>query len=178
VGDMERVPIAPLDTAQEVEAKLAAAALPLVARSLPLLSRGALEFRQQDGARATFCRRLAKADGVLDFSAPAAVLAARINGLHPWPTASVDLSGLQVRLGLADCTGEGGGGAPGAVVGTDSEGILVATGSGVLRLRRLQRPGGRMLAAPEFVRGFPVPAGSVIASHPMPELVSATPFRR
>jgi methionyl-tRNA formyltransferase len=174
---MGRVGIAPLDTAQEVEDKLAAAAVPLVARSLPLLGRGALEFRQQDGSRATFCRRLAKADGVLDFSAPAAALAARINGLHPWPSVSVELSGVQVRLGLADSVGEAGG-TPGAVVGTDSEGILVATGSGALRLRRLQRPGGRMLAAPEFLRGFPVPIGSLIASRPMPELVSATPFRR
>jgi methionyl-tRNA formyltransferase len=48
-------------------------------------SRGELSFRAQDGSRASFCRRLAKADGVLDFSAPAAVLAARVNGSIPGP---------------------------------------------------------------------------------------------
>ena len=52
---------------------------------------------------------------------------------------------------------------PGTVLGTDGEGVLVATGQGVLRLRRLQRPGGRMLAAPEFLRGWPVAAGTVLA---------------
>jgi hypothetical protein len=35
-----------------------------------------------------------------------------------------------------------------------------------------------MLEAAEFLRGFPVPAGTVIASRPMPALVSGTPFRR
>ncbi|HEY5079653.1 MAG TPA: methionyl-tRNA formyltransferase [Opitutaceae bacterium] len=178
VADMEKVAIGPLDTAQEVEDKLAAAAIPLLLRALPLLAEGRLAFRPQDGARATFCRRLAKSDGALDFSAPAARLASRINGLHPWPSATVDLAGVSVRLGLADSLGEGPSGAPGSVAGADPEGVLVATGSGILRLRRLQRPGGRMLGAQEFLRGFPVPAGIVIASRPMPELVAAAPFGR
>src|SRR5476651_1655619 len=85
VADVERVPIASLDTAEEVEAKLAAATVPLVARALPRLRDGALTFRPQDDAAATYCRRLEKADGALDFSAPARTLAARVNGLFPWP---------------------------------------------------------------------------------------------
>jgi methionyl-tRNA formyltransferase len=48
---------------------------------------------------------------------------------------------------------------------------------GVVRLLRLQRPGGRMLPAAEFLRGLPVAAGSVIASGPMPELVAAQPWK-
>jgi methionyl-tRNA formyltransferase len=174
----ERVAVGPLDTATEVESLLARAAVPLVARSLPLLARGALAFRAQDPAGASFCRRLEKADGVLDFSAPAPVLAARINGLHPWPSVSVEVAGDTIKLGLADAL-EGGLTDPaGTVTGSDGDGLLVAAGSGVLRLRRLQRPGGRMLPALEFLRGFPVPAGTVVASRPMPALVSSSPFRR
>jgi methionyl-tRNA formyltransferase len=58
------------------------------------------------------------------------------------------------------------------VLGADAAGVLVATGEGVLRLRRLQRPGGRMLEAVEFLRGFPVPAGTVLPSSAMPPLVT------
>jgi methionyl-tRNA formyltransferase len=177
VADVERVAILPLDTALEIEAKLAAAAIPLVARAIPRLAQGELEFQPQDGSRASFCRRLSKADGVLDFSATAASLAARINGLHPWPSVTVELAGVSVRLGLAEAL-EGSAGLPGTVTGLDSSGILVATGSGILRLRRLQRPGGRMLPAPEFARGFSGFVGTVVSSRPMPELVSAAPFRR
>jgi hypothetical protein len=35
-----------------------------------------------------------------------------------------------------------------------------------------------MLEAAEFLRGFPVPAGTVLPSRPMPSLVSDVPFRR
>jgi methionyl-tRNA formyltransferase len=178
VADVECVAIRPSDTAAEVEAALAAAAVPLVARSLPRLARGELVFAEQDHSRATFCRRLDKADGALDFSAAASVLAARVNGLHPWPSAAVDMAGTTVKLGLADALDGASSGAPGTVAGADAAGLLVATGSGTLRLRRLQRPGGRMLEAAEFLRGFPVPAGTVLASRPMPALVAPAPFRR
>jgi methionyl-tRNA formyltransferase len=186
VADVGRVPIAPLDTAVEVEAKLAAACVPLLARTLPALAEGTLNFVPQDDTAATFCRRLDKEDGALDFTAPATSLAARINGLFPWPACSVEAGGQPVRFGLAeaatgtlncqlivDTTP-----VAGLVLGADPAGLLVGTGGGVLRVRRLQRAGGKMLEAAEFLRGFPLAPGTRLTSHPMPPLVVAAPFRR
>lgn len=185
VAAVERVAIAPLDTAAEVEAKLAQACVPLLARCLPAIAGSTHVFTPQDAAQATFCRRLEKGDGVLDFGAPAAVLAARINGLNPWPGCSVEISGQPVKLGLADilppselsnllnCFGSE---SPGTVIGHDADGLLVATGQGVLRLRRLQRPGGKMLPAGEFLRGFPVAPGTMLPSRPMSPLVASQLF--
>jgi methionyl-tRNA formyltransferase len=183
VADVERVPVRPLDTALEVEAKLAQACVRLLGRALPRLCEGSLVFTAQDEARATYCRRLVKEDGRLDFSAPAAALAARINGLFPWPGCAVEINGIAVRLGLADAVDHAGlpGGnaaAPGTVTGTDAEGLLVAAGGGSLRLRRLQRPGGKMLVAPEFLRGFSVAAGMVLPSRPTQPLILSQPFPR
>jgi methionyl-tRNA formyltransferase len=186
VADVERVPIAALDTAREVEAKLAAACVPLLARALPRLAEGRLDFAPQDEAAVTFCRKLQKEDGVLDFAAPAAELAARINGLFPWPACSVEIAGQPVKIGLADVAegeaadaGANDDGSlhaapvPGTVLGLKGPGLGVACGSGsVLRLRRLQRPGGKMLEAAEFLRGFAIAAGTVLLSKPMPPLVS------
>jgi methionyl-tRNA formyltransferase len=225
VADRERVAIAPHDTALDVESKLAAASVPLLARVWPRLAAGTLVFGEQDHAAATFCRRLTKDDGALDFSAPAAVLAARINGLFPWPACATEVAGQPIKLGLADQCGDGGwsglsprrservahstssgpragrGGdnalhlgnpvlhgpengsqaidppAPGTVLGVDGAGLLVATGAGVLRVRRLQRPGGKMFAAAEFLRGFPIAAGTVLPSRPLSVLVANEPFR-
>jgi len=177
VADAERVAIAPLDTALAVEAKLSAACVPLVARALPRLAKGELAFVEQEHAAATFCRRLVKADGTLDFARPAAELAARINGLFPWPACAVEIGGQVVKFGLAD-TVAAGPATPGIVTGADAQGLLVATGQGTLRVHRLQRPGGRMLPAVEFLRGFPVAAGTRLPSYPMPPLVAREPFRR
>lgn len=188
VADLVRVPIAPLDTALDVERRLAAACVPLLASTLPRLRDRTLTFTPQDEARAAYCRRLVKEDGRLDFAAPARVLAARINGLFPWPGCDVEVGGITVKLGLADVVAGSGRGSSasdgascrttGGVVGADSDGLLVATGDGILRVRRLQRPGGRMLPAAEFLRGFAIPPGTRLPSSSMPALVSNHPFPR
>lgn len=176
VADVERVAIAPRDTALDIEQKLAAACVPLLARTLPRLASGELVFVEQDHAAATFCRRMVKDDGRLDFTAPAAVLAARINGLFPWPASAVDFNGVPLKVGLADVVACGPA-VPGAVLPADAEGLPVAAGDGrAVRFLRLQKPGGKLLPAPEFLRGTPIPAGTVFASQPLPPLVDAKPF--
>jgi methionyl-tRNA formyltransferase len=194
VGDVERVAIEPLDTSTEVEAKLAAACVPLLRRALPKVAEGSLTFVEQDESLVSFCRKLDKSDGVVDFTLPAAVVAARINGLYPWPGCRIDLNRQPVRVGLADVLPDDGDveseppaavGAPGevslapqtpvedgTVIGVDEQGLLVKTPRGIVRLRKLQRAGGRMLPARDFLRGFPVGLGTRIPSRPVPPLLA------
>lgn len=176
VADVERVTIVTLDTALGVEQKLAAACVPLLARTLPKLTTGSLLFTPQDHAVATYCRKLNKRDSAIDFTQAATLLAARVNGLFPWPACSVNINGVSLKFGLADAVI--GGGDPGAVLGVDSHGLLIATGDGVLRVHRLQRPGGRMLTATDFLRGNRIPVGTVLGSQPMLSMVASAPFRR
>ena len=174
VADVERVAIGSRDTALEIEHKLSAACVPLLVRTLPRLAAGELTFVEQNHAAATFCRRLVKDDGRLDFNAPATELAARINGLFPWPACSVEIAGQPVKIGLADViAGEA---TSGIVVGADAEGLLVGTSAGLLRCLRLQKPGGKMLPAAEFLRGSPIAAGTVLPSAALPLLVGPVPF--
>ena len=178
VADVERVRIEKLDTALEVEGKLSAACVPLVARALPRLIDGALTLVPQDDARATFCRKLVKDDGALDFSEPASVLAARINGLFPWPSCSIEIAGQSVKIGLAETLAVNNDGQFGQIVKADGDELILATGSGSLKLLKLQRPGGKMLSTAEFLRGFQVRAGDIIQSRPMPVLTADQPFRQ
>jgi methionyl-tRNA formyltransferase len=76
-----------------------------------------------------------------------------------------------VKIGLADVAD--GAGTPGEVLDADGQGLRVATGAGAVRFLRLQRPGGKMLGAGEFLRGFPVSPGTILTSRPMPGLVTA-----
>lgn len=178
VAGVARVAVGPLDTAVDVEARLAAACVPLLAEALPRLAAGSLPFREQDEAVATYCRKLTKEDGVLDFAASAVVLAARVNGLFPWPCCAVEHAGQAIKFGRADAVMAaaspiGAEFSPGQVCGADAVGLLIATGDGVLRVRQLQRPGGKMLAAADFLRGFPLPPGTQLPSRPMPALLVA-----
>jgi methionyl-tRNA formyltransferase len=132
---------------------------------------GEVRLESQDESRVSFTRKLCKTDGVLDFSRSADVLARRINGLFPWPGVQVPMNGLAIRCGRADHCPEEVTALAGTVLEPDGIGLRIVTGSGVLRIRSLQRPGGRMLAGPEFLRGFPVDPGTVLESRPMPRLV-------
>ncbi len=176
VADVERVPIAPADTAIEIEAKLAAACAPLLRRTLPVFAEEKLCFVEQDETRASYCRKLTRDDGRLDFTRPASELVARINGLFPWPACSVVINGQPVKIGLAerglDICPE----SPGSVRTMEDGALEVATGQGSVRLLKLQKPGGKMLSAAEFLRGFPVASGTLLPSEPMPPLVGTTPF--
>jgi methionyl-tRNA formyltransferase len=189
VADVERVSIAPRDTALDIEGKLSAACVPVLARTLPRLATRELTFIEQDHTAATFCRRMVKDDGRLDFAASPAELAARINGLFPWPACSVEIDAQVIKIGLADVFNAQShpdichllsDKPAGTVIGADAEGLFVkagvADGVGVLRLLRLQKPGGKMLAASEFLRGSPIATGTVLPSQPLPPLVDSKPF--
>lgn len=183
VADAERVPILPRDTALEIEHKLSLACVPLLARNLASLAAGTLPFVEQERAQATFCRKLSKDDASLDFRVDARLLAARINGLFPWPATVFPFQGQQIKVGLADYeeTGPttGPSAVPGAVLGADAEALAVAAGRGRVRLLRLQRPGGKMLPAGEFLRGLDIPKGTVLPSAELlTPLVAAAPFPR
>jgi methionyl-tRNA formyltransferase len=178
IVDVERIGIGPHDTTGSVEAALGRAAAPLTARCLVALREGRLISQEQDEAQASYCRRLAKTDGVLDFSRPAAELARRINALMPWPGCTVDIAGTLVKLGLAEVGPARSEASPGTVLTPESDALPVAVADGVLRLLKLQRPGGKMLSVAEFLRGFTIPAGTVLASQPMPPLVAREPFPR
>ena len=176
VADVEPVAIGPLDTALDVEARLASASDRLVSRALPLLRTGSLRFVEQDDGRATYCRRLAKEDGALDFGRPARELAARIRGLNPWPGCAFPWGDGMIKVGLAEAIAGGATGVPGTIAAAGEAGVDVVTAEGVVRFLRLQRAGGRMLPAGEFVRGCPLPIGTVLISRPMRPLVSDRPF--
>jgi methionyl-tRNA formyltransferase len=180
VADREVVRIELLDTALQVEKKIAAACVPLIARALPRLISGQLHFQEQVNGDASFCRKLTKADAELDFYTPASVLAKRVNGLHPWPATQVEYKGEPLKFGLADticqCPDSRSPSAPGEVIGLDQRGLLIATHEGILRVLRLQKPGGKMLDAAEFLRGTPIVPGVIFSSKPMEPLVSVNPF--
>lgn len=170
--DVETVDIRRLDTALDVESKLSQACVPLVERNLGRIFVGDAEAIVQLAEVATYVRKLGKDDGDLDFLQSAEVLAHRINGLFPWPGTRVFHGEVAIKIGLADFALESRDGVAGKVLGLEEGGLAVACGSGVLYLKRLQRPGGKMLDAEAFVRGYELTVGTVLESRPMSVLVN------
>ena len=108
---------------------------------------------QPDGA--TYAPKLTRADGRLDFFRDAAALDRQVRGLQPWPGAWTMVAGEVVKI--LHARPEPGNGPPGSLL---DDAALIACGTGALRLLRLQRAGRPAMAAAEFLRGLPIPAGS------------------
>jgi len=176
VCDVETVDVAPNDTGGSMRENLAEACPALLERALPGLLDGTATFTEQDPELVSYCRKLEKADGALDFSAPGKMLAARVNGLFPWPGCFVDYQG--VRIKLKDACSETGHGAAGEILASNVDGVTVACGEGAIRVHELQRPGGKMLKAGDFLRGFALEPGTFFDSGELTNLVSKTPFPR
>jgi len=114
-----------------------------------------------DGA--TYAAKLQKAEAEIDWKLEAAVLERKIRAFNPWPVAWCDLCGERTRIWAARALTVTSNQAPGKIVATRSEGIDVATGGGLLRLLRLQRPGGRQLSAAEYLNARPLAPDNIRA---------------
>ncbi len=174
VADVERVRIEDSDTGGSVRGKLALASVPLLRRNLAAVLRGGLVFEEQDPDRVCYCRRLVKADGAVDFSLDANEICLRVRGFDPWPGSFFDHGEVRVRIGGARPT-EGAAGAAAGEVLFAGEVLRVAAGRGSVEFTRLQRPGGRMLPAADFLRGHPVAPGTVLTWADAAALVAREP---
>jgi methionyl-tRNA formyltransferase len=112
----------------------------------------------QDDAAAIYAPKIDKAEGKIDWAAPAETIERLVRGLAPFPGAWFELEGERVKLLLAEVVdGEG---APGAVLDED---FTIACGNGAIRPLRLQRAGKPAMARDEFLRGRAVAAGIKLA---------------
>ncbi len=80
-------PIGPEETAADLEPRLARLGAEVLLETVRGLEAGTLAPMPQDHARATLAPILKKEDGRIDWSAPAAAIARRARGFHPWPGA-------------------------------------------------------------------------------------------
>ena len=178
VCDREMVPIGAQDDSQVIREKIAEACVPLLKRALPEVLAGRAVFVEQDKSRVSYTRKIDKSDGFLYFRRPAGELAARIRALCPWPACSIEVGGVRVKVYGAEALDGGHGAIPGTVLRAGKCGLQIAAGAGILNITQLQRPGGRRLCAAEFLRGFPMEEGKVLAGSQMRPLVSGEPFAR
>ena len=160
VADVEHVPISKTLTAPELRARAGEAVVPLLRRNLSATLAGTLAFKEQDHQQATFTRKLRKEDGAVDFTLSAAAIDCRLRAFTPWPGSYFDHKEKRIKIGRAGVLPNAAtsGRRPGVVVDGGAS-LQVATGDGIICFHELQLPGGRMLPAADFLRGYSIMPG-------------------
>ena len=152
-----RTPIGPEDRAATLHDRLAGLGAPLMVEALEGHATGRLTPEPQPETGVSYAPKITKAEARVDWTRPARAVSAHIRGLSPFPGAWCDIAGERVKLLMA--REEPGEGPPGTVL---DDALLVACGSGAVRLTRLQRAGRAPGEAGDVLRGFTVASGQVL----------------
>jgi methionyl-tRNA formyltransferase len=134
--------------------ELSAMGAKLMCDAMALLETGAAAETPQVDTGATYAKKITKEETRIDWRKPAAEIDCLIRALSPFPGAWCEAKGRRLKIVKAEPAP--GSGEPGMVL---DDGLIIACGSGALKLVRLQREGKGAMAAQAFLHGFALVTG-------------------
>lgn len=158
----KKIPILPDDTAETLHDRLAALGAEALKDTLEALRTHSIRPTPQNHALATYAPMLAKNQGRIDWSLSAAHIERFIRGMTPWPGAHTFRDEKRLRIFRAEIRPAMSSDPPGRVTDAPPNQLWVATGDGVLSITELQGSSGKRLPVGDFLRGCPVPAGTML----------------
>jgi methionyl-tRNA formyltransferase len=163
---IRRIAIHRHETGGTLHDRLAAAAPGALAEAISLLEAGTAPRMPQEGALATYAKKLGREDGEICWERTCAEISRQIRAMNPWPGAFTllpDREAIPRKLKIFEAArNRRRSGAPGQVLSAGSRGLLVGCGSGSLLLREVQMEGKRRMPAREFLIGRAVRPGAVL----------------
>ena len=148
----QRTPIADAETGGQLHDRLAELGAQVLGDGLGLLRAGIRPLpRPQPEEGASYAHKLDKAEARLDWSRPAQELARTVRAFNPWPVAEATVAGERLRIHGAVALPLAHDAAPGTLLVAGRDGIDIACGEGALRVRVVQREGGRAITAADWL---------------------------
>ena len=152
--------IGPDDTGGSLAAALARLGAGLLLEALDGIRQGTLAAKPQPAEGVTYAAKIDKSEARIDWSHDAASIERQVRAFDPWPIAETTLDGQRLRIHSAVKM-------PlkdekqvpsGSIVAVYDGIMLVQCGQGgLLGVRKVQKPGGRVLAVSEFVHNLELP---------------------
>ncbi|MFZ1983679.1 MAG: methionyl-tRNA formyltransferase [Desulfatitalea sp.] len=151
------------ENADQLHCRLANMGAGLVVETLNRLRQGTVFPRAQKHDDATYAPLLKKEDGRIPWAQPAGRLDAFVRAMTPWPGAFCFWGDKRLKIILAHPINEvAHQTVPGTVVAGFPDELRVTAGQGVLLIEQIQGDSGKRMAVKEFLRGHPLPPGTVL----------------
>lgn len=145
-------------TCGELSCKLSELAAEAASEAVGLIKDGVPQLLIQDEARVTFCKKLQKSDGKINFESSAEDICRLVRAMNPEPVAYCSHNGNVLNILRAVPCGASYG-RNGEVLCADKGGIVVKCGGGAVKICELQPAGGKKMSAADFVNGRRIKAG-------------------
>ena len=161
-GDMIytcKTEIGEFETSGELFERLCPMSGELLVRTMRDIELGVAPRTPQNHAKATLAPMLSRDMSPIDWNKSPREIVKHICGLDPWPCATMELAGTTFKVFGAAYTSHYTAKAPGTVISAGGDGIEFAVGGGeTLLITKLQAPGGKRMAAADYLRGHPIDA--------------------
>jgi len=155
----EETHIAAEDTTGTLHERLSRMGARLLEQTLDGLEKGTITPCPQDHSQATYAPKVKKEEGQINWDIPARQLFNLLRALDPSPGAFTFWANRSLKLFLPTFSEEKAMEAPGTVVQASTDGLVIATAQGYLRVRELQLESRPRMRVDEFLRGYPLKAG-------------------
>ncbi len=155
-------PILADESAAELSIRLSEIGAEALVEALALLSAGAVEEAAQDHDEATLAPKIDRETARIDWARPAREVACHIRAMDDVPGAWSTVDGAPVKLFRPEVVADEGSVAePGTVVEADG-GVVIAAGSGTVRVAEVQPSGARRMRATDWVNGHRIEPGRTL----------------
>ena len=151
----ETLHITDTDTTATLLKKTSQIGAKLLLEVLNEIEAGTAKATPQSNEQTTYASKISKEEGKIDWNKNAQEIDCMIRAFNPWPVAYTEINGDYLRIWEAKAlesnqeTHE-----PGKIIKSDKDGIMVATGNGILSLLKIQLPGGK-----------PLPTNAILNAH-------------
>ena len=139
------------ETGESLHDKLASLAPPPLVETLNALAEANISPTPQAHSKATYAPKISKQDALIHWQQSAMEIARQIRAFNPWPVAYTQASHTLVRILEAETVAKSSREEPGKILTINREGMVVATGEGLLVIKRLQFPGSKVLAVADWL---------------------------
>nr|WP_194709997.1 methionyl-tRNA formyltransferase [Pseudoalteromonas sp. S16_S37] len=153
-GDMLHIAtclITAQDTSASLYDKLAQLGPVALLDTLEQLSNGTAVATKQDDAQANYAKKLRKEEADIDWQMSATQIALNIRAFNPWPVCFTQMQNQTVKIWQAEVVDSHG--APGTVLSSDKNGIVIACAEQALKITQLQPQGKKPMSAQDFLNG-------------------------
>jgi methionyl-tRNA formyltransferase len=154
--------IKPDDTSETLHDRLAEMGADILIETLTGFAENRILPIPQDHGKASYAPMLKKEDGRIDWRLPARKIESLIRGTTPWPGAFTFHIGKRLKIFRARVIPSSCEEAPGSVIKGFPDELRIATGKGILSIVEIQSESGKRLPVEIFLRGYPLPPGSLL----------------
>jgi methionyl-tRNA formyltransferase len=150
---IKRVAIDPSDDFTKLSKKLSESSAILLLLALNDIEQGILTPIPQEESKATFCRKIEKKEGEINWNRTAEEISNQIRALTPWPSTYTDLKGKTLKILEAEILDEASPLKPGEIEIINKETFAFKTKDKLLSPTKVQLEGKPATSSQDFING-------------------------